>query len=130
MKRIIMIKERALKRFLVVTALVLACSDPTGTDGRIATIDGFLARICEIAARCAGVSATQDDIAACPAGLRSKLNQNQLHELEGFTSYAKVQQDHILDCIGVTLCGRFSGRLSAISDSDIMEPYRGCLTSA
>jgi hypothetical protein len=125
-----MTKKRALKRILVVTALVLACSDPSGTDARIATVDGFLARICELAARCAGISATPADVAACPAGLRSKLSQGQLQELEGFTSYARAQQDRILECMGRTICGRFGGGLSSISDSDILEPYRGCLASA
>jgi len=125
-----MTKKRELRRILVVTALVLACSDPSGTDGRIATVDGLLARICELASRCAGISATPDDVAACPSGLRSELSQDQLQELEGFTSYAKAQQDRILECIGRTICGRFGGGLSSISDSDIMEPYRGCLTSA
>ena len=125
-----MTRKRALGRILVVTALVLACGDPTGTDGRIATVDGFLARICELASHCPGISATSDDLGACPSGIRSKLSQDQLHELESFTSYAKAQQERILECIGRAICGRFGGGLSSISDSDVMEPYRGCLTSA
>jgi hypothetical protein len=121
---------RRLQRILAVSILALACSDPSGTDGRIGTVDGFLAKVCEKAAGCAGISATPGDIADCPLGIRSELSQNQLLELEEFTTYTKVQQDHILECIGSAICARFGGSLSSISDSDIMEPYRGCRSSA
>ena len=121
-------KKLGLGRMLIVTLLVLACSDPSGTDGRIETVDGLLARICELAARC--VSATPADIAACPLGLRSQLSQAQLTELGGFTSYTKTQQDRILGCFGAAICGRFGGRLANMSDSDVLDPYRGCLASA
>jgi hypothetical protein len=115
------------RRVLAVAVLVLACSDPTGTNGKIETVDGLLARICELAARCTGIAG---DVAACPAELRTELSQSQLHELEGFTSFTKVQQDHVLACIGLAICGRFGGNLSNMSDSDVMDPYRSCLGSA
>lgn len=117
-------------RMLVVTLLALACSDPSGTDGSIETVDGFLNRICELAAPCPGISATPDDVEDCPLGIRSELSQNQLIELEAFTSFDKVQQNRVLACMGSALCTRFGGRLSNLSDSDIMDPYRGCRTSA
>ena len=122
--------NRGVRRVVAVAILVLACSDPSGTDGRIETVDGLLARICALAAECAGITASAADVAACPAGLRAELSQNQLQELEGFASYTKTQQDHVLQCIGSAICGRFGGALSNMSDSDIMDPYRGCLGSA
>ena len=124
-----MTTKRGLRRALAITVLVLACSDPTGTAQKIETVDGLLARICELAAQCAGISATAADVAACPAGTRAKLSQNQLQELGGFTSYTKAQQDTVLQCIGMAICGRFGGGLSSMSDSDLMEPYRACVRS-
>ena len=114
---------------LALTLLLSACDNPTDPDAKIATLDKFLAKICELAARCTGVSATPADIAACPSELRSELSESKLAELETFTSYTKAQQDVILDCMGTAICLRFSGGLSNISDSDVMEPFRSCRSS-
>lgn len=116
----------ALSGVLIATFLLAACGDTSGADTRIENVDAFLARICERAARCPGISATQDDVDACPLGIRTQLSQAQLNELERFTTYTERQQDCILECIGNTICGRFGGALSSISDSDVLEPFAAC----
>ena len=115
---------------LILIAVVLpACSNPSGIDGKIQTVDMLLASVCKLAAACPGISATPADVDDCPLGIRSQLDQADLNELQQFTTYGKVQQDKILQCIGTTICARFGGRLANISDSDVMEPYRDCVAS-
>ena len=112
------------------TVVVLAaCGDNGGgTDPntRIQDVDGFLAATCEEAALCPGVSATREEINACPSEIRLELNGSQLTELDRFSTYTQAQQDCILECIGENICDRFGGGLSSISDSDVVEPFRAC----
>lgn len=119
--------------FLLATLLLAACGgdeDKVSTDGpdtRIDSVAGFLAAVCEKAALCQDISATQEEIDACPAEIQQEeLSQSQVAELERFTTYAKTQQDCILGCIGQAICSRFGGSLSAISDSDVVEPFCAC----
>ena len=119
-----------MKRLSLMIALVLACSDPNAAETKIQTVDMLLAKICERAATCPGISATPADVADCPLGIRAQLNQSDLDELQQFTTYGKVRQDAILECIATAICTRFGGSLAFISDSDVMEPYRGCAATA
>ena len=118
-------KKLALSMLLVAPLLLAAC-DVSSPNTRIDDVDGFLARTCELAAPCPGISATQEEIDACPLGIRSQLNEAQLNELERFTTYTDSQQSCILECIGSAICGRFGVSLSAISDSDVLEPFGTC----
>jgi hypothetical protein len=111
--------------FLVVAILVTGCGDG-GPSGKIEDVDAFLARVCEAAAACPGVSATQEQIEACPAELVSEWTASQLQEAERITTYTESRQACILDCIGVRICDRFGGGLSNISDSDVLEPFETC----
>jgi hypothetical protein len=95
-------------------------------DAKIETVDAFLARICDLAAACPHISPTQEEINACPSGIRSELGGFEMDELERFTTYTKSQQDCILACIGGEICGRFGVGLSAISDSDVLDPFIEC----
>ena len=115
---------------LVATLLGPACGDPSSTDLRIETVDLLLARVCQLAAACPGVSATPQDLDDCPLGIRSQLGPSEIAELEQFITLSTAQQGTVLECIGTAICGRFGGGLGSISDSDMMEPYRQCLASA
>ena len=108
----------------------LACGDGNGVDPKGDSVDRLLAKVCEMAAGCPGSSATQSEIDDCPLEIRSQLDQSDLAELEQFNSYTHVKQDKIIACVGVAICDRFGGRLSNISDSDLMEPYGECLATA
>ena len=115
---------------LAMTLLGPACADPTSADARIETVDMLLARVCQLAAACHGVSATPQDLEDCPLGIRSQLGPSEIAELEQFITLSTARQGTVLECIGTAICGRFGGGLGSISDSDIMEPYRQCLASA
>jgi hypothetical protein len=113
---------------VVLFALLLpACTDPSGTDARIATVDQLLDRVCHLATDCPGVSATAQDLEDCPLGIKSQLGQSEIAELQAFIALSSVKQDAVLDCIGTAICSRFGGGLGSISDSDMMEPYRECI---
>jgi hypothetical protein len=123
--------QEFMRGVLVAFALFLpACGDSTGADARIETVDQLLGRVCELAADCPGVSATDQDIADCPLGIESQLGSPEIAELEQFLALSTVAQGTVLDCIGTAICGRFGGGLGSISDSDMMEPYRECMASA
>jgi hypothetical protein len=111
---------------LIAIALTACGNDdkPTGPEPKITTVDALLARTCELAADC--VSATQEEIAACPAHLRQELDEDDLALLEHFTQLDKATQDSILQCFDAAICGRFGGHLSSMSDNDLMEPLRDC----
>ena len=113
---------------LVATSGTLMAATSAAFDvcGEPAATDEFLARVCELAALCPNISPTQEEIDACPLGIRSAMSEAQLNELERFTTYTRSQQDCILECIGRAICGRFGGALSNISDSDVLEPFRAC----
>ena len=117
---------------LLASLLLVICgadednSTISSPDTKIDDVAGFLAAICEQAALCPDISPTQEEIEACPTDIRSKLSETQLAELERFTTYTKSQQDCIIECIGRTICDRFGGALSYISDSDVIEPFRKC----
>lgn len=122
-----------MNRTLTSTAILvatLACGDPSSADVRIETVDMLLARVCQLAAACPGVSATQQELDDCPLGIRSQLGPSEIAELEQFITLSAAQQGAVLECIGTAICGRFGGGLGSISDSDMMEPYRQCLASA
>ncbi len=119
-----------LPAILVASLLGPACGDPSSTDLRIETVDVLLARVCQLAAACPGVSATPQDLDDCPLGIRSQLGPSEIVELEQFIRLSTAQQGTVLECIGTAICGRFGGGLGSISDSDMMEPYRQCLVSA
>jgi len=102
-------------------------STPVQPEVKIKTVDELLARVCELAADC--VSATPDEIVACPADLRQELDESDLSELQRFTTLAKSEQDRILACFDAGICGRFGGSLGAISDADLMEPLLACWQS-
>jgi hypothetical protein len=104
--------------------VLTACEDSSSPPAKIETVDELLARACELAADC--VSATQEDIDACPADLRQALNADDLAELEAFTALDKEEQDRILECFDAEICDRFGVSLFSISDSDLMEPLRDC----
>ena len=128
--------EGVMKRFftlapiLAATLLSPACGDPTSADTHIETVDGLLARVCQLAAGCPGIAATSQDVADCPLGIRSELRLSEIAELEQFITLSTAQQGKVLACIGTKICRRFGGGLGSISDSDMMEPYRECLASA
>lgn len=115
---------------LIATLLAPACGDPSGTDAHIETVDLLLARVCQLAAACPGVSATAQELDDCPAGIRSQLGPSEIAELEQFITLSTAQQGTVLECIGTAICARFGGGLGSISDSDMMEPYRQCLATA
>jgi len=119
-----MSKNLRLGGILIASLLLATCNGDS--EDRIQDVDVFLARVCELAAQCPGVSATQQEIDACPSGIRSGLSGGQLAELERFTTYSSSQQDCILACMGGAICGRFGGSLSNISDSDVLEPFTAC----
>ena len=119
-----------LPAILVATLLAPACGDSSGTDPSIETVDELLARVCQLAAACSGVVATQQDLHDCPLGIRSQLRASDIAELEHFITLSPAQQGIVLECIGTAICSRFGGGLGSISDSDMMEPYRQCMASA
>jgi hypothetical protein len=112
--------------------ILLACSDNedkgsiTGPDDPIQDVAGFVAAVCELAASCPGISATQDDINTYVAQIQDRFSQSQIEEMEVFATYTKAQQDCILICIGGRICSRFGGAISSMSDSDVIEPLRAC----
>jgi hypothetical protein len=110
---------------LIATLLLAACDDGS-PDVKIEDVDVFLARICELGAQCPDISATQEELDACPLEIRSKLSGAGLTELGRFTTYTKSQQDCVLECIGRAICDRFGEALSNMSDSDVLEPFREC----
>jgi hypothetical protein len=116
---------RVVTSVLITASLLGACGDGS-TDATIDDVDEFLAEICELAEACPGISSTQQEVDACPLEVRSELSQAQLTELERFTTYTDDRQDCILACIGGAICGRFGGSVSNLSDSDVVEPFRGC----
>src|SRR5437588_11431504 len=105
-------------------AVLAACSatEPKAPD---AVVD-LLAKVCNAAAQCPGVTATAAEIAACPANLRSKLSESQIAELGSFDNYVASKQTCVLDCIGTAICGRFGRGRSLISDANVREPFPTC----
>jgi hypothetical protein len=110
----------------VVLAIPLGSCGDGSPDTSIDTVDELLAGICAEAAQCPGITATQQDLDACPLGIRSQLGADELSELEQVVGYPRSQQQCVLQCMGDDICGRFGGDLSNISDSDVMEPFREC----
>ena len=111
----------------LMATILAACSSESNTiapTAKIATVDELLARACELAADC--VSATPQDIADCPGDLLPMLSVSQIAELEAFVALDKIQQDSILACFDTSICGRFGGSLSNMSDADLVEPLRNC----
>jgi hypothetical protein len=115
-------------RVILIAVLLTACDNASGPDAKIETVDMLLAKICELAAECPGISSSADEVDDCPLGIRSELSQSQLTELERFSTYSKAEQDRVLQCIGTAICGRFAGSVANVSDSDLMEPYADCLS--
>ena len=121
-----------MKRYLIFAVMILALSACSNDDSsnvnapatKIETVDDLLARVCELAADC--VSASQADIAACPADLLTELDTDDLAELAQFTTFDLATQTQILECFDSMICNRFGGSLSSMSDSDVMEPFRSC----
>lgn len=111
----------------LIAIMFIACDgddNNAGPNSKITTVDALLARVCELAADC--VSATNEEIAACPADLLLELDEDDLADLEPFFQLDKEEQDEILECFDEAVCGRFGGSLSAMSDSDLMEPLSDC----
>ncbi len=118
---------RTILILVILVLTVAACSDdesPQQPVGALTTIDDFLARVCEIGGDCGG--STPADIAQCPAALLTELDAGDLAELEAFLALDKTEQDRILECFAEEVCGRFGGSVLNMSDSDLMEPLRGC----
>jgi len=111
---------------LTLVPLLLAGCGDNGPGGKFEDVNVLLARVCERAALCPDVSATQAEIDACPGELLSELSASQRSALERFLAYTESQQSCILECMGGEICGRFGGSLSNISDSDLIEPYETC----
>ena len=118
------------KAILGVTAAILlsaACSDsdgPAKPARGITTIDDLLVRACELAGDCG--TSTDAQIEQCPANLLLELDAGDLAELDGFLALSKSTQDSILACFADAVCGRFGGSVLNMSDSDLMDPLRGC----
>lgn len=110
--------------FVVVLVALTGCEDSAAPAARLSTVEGVLERACVLASDC--VPSSQQDIDACPAGMLSKLDGNDIAELERFTSLDRDNQERILGCFDAVICGRFGVRLSAMSDSDLMEPLVDC----
>src|SRR5256714_15063287 len=85
---------------LVATLLGTACGDPNSADVRIETGDMLLARVCQLAAECPGVSATPQELDDGPLGIRSQLVPFEIAELEQFITLSAAQQSTVLDGIG------------------------------
>jgi hypothetical protein len=131
-RKVRMWMKLALNGMFITTFLLAACGvdedngNISSPEVTIEDVTEFLAGVCELAAQCPGISPTPAEIAACPLEIQSELHDDQLNELERFTTYTKSQQDCILECIGGAICDRFGVALSAISDSDVLEPFRAC----
>jgi len=108
----------------LIAIIFIACEKNAGPESKITTVNALLERVCELAADC--VSATNEEIAACPADLLQELDEDDLAQLEPFFQLDKEEQDEILECFDEAICGRFGGSLSAMSDSDLMEPLSDC----
>jgi len=121
-----MSRRGVLKSVLAATVLMAAGRDTTTSGGQITTVDGFLERVCQAAARCPGVSATQSQVEMCPARIRAKLSENQLATLERSTTKSETQQTCILECMRTTMCSRFGESIDNISDSDVVESFISC----
>jgi hypothetical protein len=119
-------KIRVVAGVLIAAVILTNCRDTSSPETRIATVDGFLARVCQLAGQCPGISATQTEVQACPGRIRAQLSQNQLTALERFTTYTEVRQACILDCMRTSICTRFGGSIDNISDSDVVDPFRSC----
>jgi hypothetical protein len=100
--------------------------DATKPEEPITDVTTMLASVCELAALCPDITVTDEDLAACPANLLSKLSQNQLAAVTQFTTYDKARQDCILECMGINICDRFGVGLPSISDADLVETYVAC----
>ncbi len=120
-----MSKKLALSGMLI-TSLLLAACGVSSPDAKIDDVDVFLARICGLAASCPDISSTQEEIDACPLEIRSEVSEAQLNELQRFTNHTESQQNCILECIRGAICDRFGGRISNMSDSDVLEPFIAC----
>ena len=120
----------SLPAFAAVALLVSipACDSDESTkpDEPITNVNALLAEVCDLAAKCPDIAVTEEDLAACPANLLSKVNQNQLEALTRFTTYDKARQDCILECMGINICDRFGVGLPSISDADLVETYVAC----
>lgn len=102
-----------------------ACDDDSpAPESKITSVDALLARTCELAADC--VDATREQIDACPADMRGKLNASQIAALEAIVALDKAEQDAILKCFDGEICGRFGVALTSMSDADLMEPLADC----
>jgi len=107
--------------------VLTACSDsssPEGGSTKVTTVDDFLERVCDLAGECG--PSTQEDIDLCPANLLEELDADDIAALEAFTELTKEDQDRVFECLGEEICGRFGGSVLNMSDSDLMEPFRGC----
>jgi hypothetical protein len=107
--------------------LISACSNdesPTQGTSVLRTVDDLLARVCELGGDCGG--STQADVDQCPAELLTELDTDDKAELEEFLTLDKGKQDRILECFREAVCNRFGGSVLNMSDSDLMEPLRGC----
>lgn len=114
----------------VLNFVFIGCSDDdksvTAPEGKIETVAGFVTAVCELAAACPDVSATEQDIKDYVAEIPGRFSSSQIAHMERFTTYTKAQQDCILECIGGKICGRFQGSLSYMSDSDVIDPLLAC----
>src|SRR5438093_11125838 len=92
---------------LVATLLGPACGDPSSADVRIETVDMLLARVCQLAAACPGVSATPQDLDDCPLGIRSQLGPSEIAELAQFVTLSRAQQGTVPASNGTSRHRRF-----------------------
>lgn len=99
----------------------------TEPNGRITTVDGYAAAVCELAATCPDISPTHQDIEDCPAGIMADLDAGEdLPAIQQFLTYSESKQDCIVACVNGTICDRFDVGLSAISGADATEPMVEC----
>ncbi len=120
---------RMILGLVLMVFIIGACSDddtqqPNPDPVPLETTDDLLVRLCELGGQCG--SSTPDQIDQCPGDLLLELDVDDLRALEVFLTLEDTEQNRILECFAVAVCGRFGGSVLNMSDSDVMETLHGC----
>lgn len=115
---------------IVLVLVAGACGSEEGINdpsGRVTTVEGYAAVLCDLAAKCSHISPTHQDIEDCPSGILADFDADEdLPAVEQFTTYSESRQDCVLACVDGIICGRFDVGLSSISGADATEPLVEC----
>ena len=98
--------------------------DPKAVE-KITTETDFFAEVCRIGEKCPDLTqeATIDE---CVQSVSDEIAVNDGDEIATFIATDGDRQQTVLECIETKLCDRFGTTITAISDSDVLEPLEEC----